>query len=400
MNAGGGVRAGHPSRTAVTGPLAPYADGFREDLGGQGYALHSISGQMGLMAHLSAWLERQDLPVGGLTVEVVEGYLRVRRGAGHWTGITGRAVAPLMGYLRGLRVVAEPVRQVPGTPVEVVLEEFRVYLVDERGLAPASVYSYLRYARMFVTGLSAPLGTALAELSAGQVTVFLVSQSGLRSTWYAKAMVTALRSLLRFLHTAGHIPHPLVGAVPSVPGWKLTTLPRSVNADEVAAVLAGCDRDSAKRRRDYAILLLLARLGLRAGEVSAIELDDINWRAGELVVRGKGNRVEVLPLTLPSPVWGPKAPSSRWSSGPASAPVSPGLGLTGCVTRWPVICSGTGLRWPRSARCCGTATNARPRSTPTLGNCIRRARTCRSPGRHGSAVEFLAGGARASDLPI
>jgi integrase/recombinase XerD len=183
MNAGGGVRAGHPSRTAVTGPLAPYADGFREDLVGQGYAQHSISGQMGLMAHLSVWLDSQDLPVGGLTAEVVEGYLRVRRGAGHRTGITRRAVAPLLGYLRGLRVVAESVRQVPGTPVEVVLEEFRVYLVDERGLAPASVHGYLRYARMFVTGLSAPLGTALAELSTGQVTAFLVRQSGLRSTW-------------------------------------------------------------------------------------------------------------------------------------------------------------------------------------------------------------------------
>lgn len=143
MNAGGGFRAGHPSQTAVTGPLAPYVEGFREDLGGQGYALHSISGQMGLMAHLSAWLERQDLPVGGLTVEVVEEYLRVRRGAGHRSGITGRAVAPLLGYLRGLRVVAAAVRQVPGTPVEVLLEEFRVYLVDERGLASASVHGYL-----------------------------------------------------------------------------------------------------------------------------------------------------------------------------------------------------------------------------------------------------------------
>ena len=282
----------------MTGPLAPYTDGFREALSGQGYALHSISGQMGLMAHLSAWLERQDLPVGALTGEVVEGYLRVRRGEGRRSGITGRAVAPLLGYLRGLRVVAEPVRQVPGTPVEVLLAEFRRYLAEERGLAPASVHSYVRYGGMFLTGLAAPLGAALAELPAGQVTAFLVRQSGLRSTWYAKAMVTALRSLLRFLHTAGHIPQPLVGAVPSVPGWKLTTVPRSVTAEEVAAVLAGCDRDSAGGRRDYAILLLLARLGLRAGEVSAIELDDIDWQAGELAVRGKGNRTEMLPLPV------------------------------------------------------------------------------------------------------
>jgi site-specific recombinase XerD len=278
--------------------LAPYADGFRDDLGGQGYSLRSIGQQMGLMAHLSAWLDSQDLPVGALTGEVVEGFVRVRRGAGHRAGITVRAVAPLLGYLRGLRVVAAPVRRVPGTEVEVLLEGFRVYLVDEQGLAQASVRSYLRYAAMFLTELDDPLGAALAELSAGQVTAFLVRQSGLRSTWYAKAVVTALRSLLRFLHVAGHIPHPLVGAVPSVPGWKLTTLPRSVNAEEVAAVLAGCDRDSAAGRRDYAILLLLARLGLRAGEVSAIELDDLNWRTGELVVRGKGNRVEVLPLPV------------------------------------------------------------------------------------------------------
>jgi integrase/recombinase XerD len=115
---------------------------------------------------------------------------------------------------------------------------------------------------------------------------------------HAKAVVTALRSLLRFLHTAGHIPHPLVWAVPSVPGWKLTTLPRAVSPEQVGAVLAGCDRAGAHGRRDYAIVLLLARLGLRAGEVSAIELDDLDWRAGEITVRGKGGRREVLPLPV------------------------------------------------------------------------------------------------------
>ena len=179
----GGVRAGHPSRTTVTGPLAPYADGFREDLGGQGYAQHSIGGQMRLMAHLSTWLDTQDLPVGGLTGELIDGYLRVRRGAGHRSGITGRAVAPLLGYLRGLRVVAEAEPRVPATPVEVLLEQFRSYLVEERGLAAASVRAYQRYGGMFLAELAAPLGAALAQLSAGQVTAFLVRQSGLRSTW-------------------------------------------------------------------------------------------------------------------------------------------------------------------------------------------------------------------------
>jgi integrase/recombinase XerD len=294
----GGIRAGHSSRTLVTGPLAPYADGFRDDLGRRGYAARSIGGQMLLVAHLSAWLAGQELPVGGLTAEVVADVLRVRREAGHQAGVTGRAVAPLLGYLRGLGVVAQPERRVPETAVEVLLEEFRRYLVEERGLAAASVRAYLRYAAMFLAELPAPLDAALAQLPAGQVTAFLVRQSDRHSAWHAKAVVTALRSLLRFLHTAGHIPHPLVWAVPSVPGWKLTTLPRAVSPEQVAAVLAGCDRAGAHGRRDYAIVLLLARLGLRAGEVSAIELDDLDWRAGELTIRGKGGRREVLPLTV------------------------------------------------------------------------------------------------------
>jgi len=297
MNAGG-IRAGHPSRMVVTGPLAPYADGFRDDLGGRGYAARSIGGQMCLVAHLSTWLARQELPVAGLTADVAAEFLRVRRDAGHRSGVTDRAVAPLLGYLRGLGVVAQPGRRVPETAVEVLLEQFRCYLVEERGLAAASVRSYLRYGGLFLTELGAPLDAAVAELAAEQVTAFLVRQSDRHSAWYAKAVVTALRSLLRFLHTAGHIGHPLVWAVPSVPGWKATALPRAASVEQVAAVLAGCDRASAQGRRDYAIVLLLARLGLRAGEVGAIELDDLDWQAGELTVRGKGGRGEVLPLPV------------------------------------------------------------------------------------------------------
>ncbi|MBV9315615.1 MAG: tyrosine-type recombinase/integrase [Pseudonocardia sp.] len=294
----GGIRAGHPSRTVVSGPLAPYADGFRVDLGGRGYAAHSIGGQMRLVAHLSVWLEGEGIPVARLTTEVVEDFLRVRRDAGHRAGLTGRAVAPLLGYLRGLGVLTQPERRVPETAVEVLLERFRRYLVEERGLAAASVRAYLRYAELFLTELGAPLDAAVAELSAGQVTKFLVRQSDRHSAWYAKAVVTALRSLLRFLHTAGHIPHPLVWAVPSVPGWKLTPLPRAVAPEQVVAVLGGCDRASAHGRRDYAIVLLLARLGLRAGEVSAIELGDLDWGVGELTVRGKGGRNDLLPLPV------------------------------------------------------------------------------------------------------
>jgi site-specific recombinase XerD len=253
---------------------------------------------MRLVAHLSVWLEGEGIPVARLTTEVVEDFLWVRRDAGHRVGVTGRAVAPLLGYLRALGVVTQPERRVPETAVEVLLEQFRRYLVEERGLAAASVRAYLRYAELFLTELGASLDAAVAELPAGQVTKFLVRQSDRHSAWYAKAVVTALRSLLRFLHTAGHIPHSLVWAVPSVPGWKPAPLPRAVAPEQVATVLAACDRAGAQGGRDYAIVLLLARLGLRAGEVSALSLDDLDWKAGELTVHGKGARVEVLPLPV------------------------------------------------------------------------------------------------------
>jgi site-specific recombinase XerD len=109
-------------------------------------------------------------------------------------------------------------------------------------------------------------------------------------------MVSALRSLLRFLHVDGLVDQPLVQAVPSVAAWKLAGLPKALDADQVSALLASCDKATAVGRRDYAILVALVRLGLRAGEVASLCLDDIDWRRGELTVRGKGNRHERLPL--------------------------------------------------------------------------------------------------------
>jgi site-specific recombinase XerD len=180
--------------------------------------------------------------------------------------------------------------------VDKLLAEFAGYLARERGLSARSVASYQHHARPFLAGLAPPLDTALAGLSAAQVTAFMVDHRGRQGTGTAKATVTALRSLLRFLHATGRVPHSLATAVPSVAGWRLASLPADVNPGHVAALLGSCDRRSAGGRRDYAILMLLSRLGLRAGEVAAIELGDVDWRAGELLVRGKGGRRERLPL--------------------------------------------------------------------------------------------------------
>jgi len=287
-------RAAHPTRVQVSGSLAPYAEGFRQDLAVKGYHPQVIGRQARLMADLSTWLQGRSS--GALTARTIEDYLRTRRGAGCRDLVSARALAPLLGYLRGIGAAPAAAAPVPQTAVEALLAEFAGYLTHERGLSPMSVTSYLRHARPFLDSLQAPLGAALASLSAAQVTTFMTSHSRQWGTGTAKATVTALRSLLRFLHAVGHVPAALASAVPPVAGWKLAPLPPDVSPDHVAALLASCDRHSASGRRDYAILMLLSRLGLRAGEVAAIELGDVDWRAGELAVRGKGRRRETLPL--------------------------------------------------------------------------------------------------------
>jgi site-specific recombinase XerD len=136
----------------------------------------------------------------------------------------------------------------------------------------------------------------LWELSPADVLAFLLVETGRRSRKSAKLLVSALRSLLGFWHVQGLIARPLAGAVPSVAGWRLQGLPRALDAGQVRALLDSCDRASVGGIRDLAILTMLVRLGMRSGEVAALTLDDVDWRAGELVVRGKGQRLERLPL--------------------------------------------------------------------------------------------------------
>jgi integrase len=135
-------------------------------------------------------------------------------------------------------------------------------------------------------------------LTAGEVSSFVLGECGQRSVGSVKNVVTALRALLRFLHVRGYISSSLVNAVPAAAGWRRQTVARVLRATDVAGLLGSCDRRTAGGRRDYAILVLLVRLGLRAGEVAALTVDDVDWRAGEIHISGKGNRRERLPLPV------------------------------------------------------------------------------------------------------
>jgi integrase/recombinase XerD len=294
-----GSRPGHQPlhiRTLVVGPLAPYADGWRRELAERGYAPHSITAHAQLMAHLSGWLVAAGRSIEALTDESVEEYLRARRAAGYQNRITARGIAPLVGYLRDLQVIVQRADPLPVTPVEALIAEFGEYLTNERGLVPATVHHHRRFARLFLAELGVTTEAEMAVVDVAAITSFAVSQAQRRSPGDMRSLVSAVRSLLRFLHLTGRVIQPLASAVPAVPGWRFGSLPRGVGAGQVAAILAACDRDSAVGQRDHAILMLLSRLGLRAGEVICITLDDIDWRAGELRVVGKADQAAKLPL--------------------------------------------------------------------------------------------------------
>jgi len=176
----------------------------------------------------------------------------------------------------------------------VLLAEFGTWLGRERGLSPVSVRCYSKQAKYFLAAVGGP--GAVGGLDAGRVTAFMVDYAKDRNGWSAKAMVTSLRAFLRFAHATGRTAVPLAGAVPAVASWRLSALPRSLPVAEIEALLDGCDRDTATGLRDYAVLSLLARLGLRGAEAAGLQLGDVDWRAGEIAVCGKGSRIERLPL--------------------------------------------------------------------------------------------------------
>ncbi|MFF7634327.1 tyrosine-type recombinase/integrase [Kitasatospora sp. NPDC008050] len=294
---GGGQRRG-PAPKAMTGPLARCEGLLRTELARTGYAQSSVRDAVRTMRRLSCWMEERGLTAPELTPDAVEKFLTMRRRVTGSEAVARRSLGAVLRVLRADGAVP-PRAGSGGTPVEVLLGDYRAYLAGERGLAAESVRCHALQARKLLEWLPEPLDEELAALDAARVTAFMVEQcTRAASVWSAKALVTAARSLLRYLHVTGRIPLPLTAAVPAVAGWRLGSLPRGLTSAQVGALLAAPDTGTAAGLRDRAVLVLLARLGLRGAEVAALDLADVDWRAGELTVRGKGSRVEALPLPV------------------------------------------------------------------------------------------------------
>lgn len=282
----------------VTGPLAPYASAFRVRLAERGYSPLTAVHHLRLFDRLSWWLEDNDLRFGELTDERFIDFVHDRRVAGFTQLITVRAMEPAVGFLREVGLIPdanEPAAAPTSTP-EVVLSAFRRYLIEERGLAESTTNAYLLRARRFVAGW-APTGD-LARLSAASVVAAIGTESQALSVGSAQFFVVALRSFLRFCALQGLTPIDLSGSVLPVTGRRTSSLPLGIPKADADALLGVFDRRRPVERRDHAIVLTILRLGLRASEVAALTLDDIDWRAGEIVVHGKGHRDERLPLPV------------------------------------------------------------------------------------------------------
>jgi site-specific recombinase XerD len=278
------------------GLLGPQVEGYRDWLTQRGYTPGTVRNMLKDLGQVGVWLAGAGLEASQFNQERASEFLAARRASGRRRVPGPRAMVPLLSYLRDAGVVAA--EQPSVTPLGALLGQYRSWMIRERGLAATTVLRYENTARRFLQEqASADEVFAPAALTGADINAFLLRECGRVSAGSAKGRVAELRSILRFLYVEGITAVPLGTAVPPVGGWRFATLPPpTMTAADVQRLLDCCERSSALGIRNFAIMTLIARLGLRSIEVARLQLDDVDWRAGELVVRGKGRRHDRLPL--------------------------------------------------------------------------------------------------------
>ena len=275
--------------------LGASVDAFAQQLIDQGYARASVRYALQLVADLGRWLDRRRMQVPQVSAECLADYLRDRSRRRRFRSGDAAILSRLLSLLIEQGIVA-PAAPVEPTPAERLVAEFRAYLEQERRLAPSTVLHYLEFARRFLAQVSPEDEVRLERLRATDVIRFVQKEAARLHAKRAKLMTTAVRSFLQYARYRGLIETDLRATVPTVANWSMASLPNALSLDEVQRLLSGCDRETAAGCRNWAILLLLARLGLRAGEVVGLTLEDLDWAASELSIRGAGTRTDHLPM--------------------------------------------------------------------------------------------------------
>ncbi|MGH9184357.1 MAG: site-specific integrase [Acidimicrobiales bacterium] len=280
------------SGVLVAGPLAPFADAYREKLKERRYTQLSAVNLQRQMAQLSHWLAAEGLGVEQLSEDRLEAFVRSRCASGRERSLSRPGLVCLLELLRELGVASAAVEATP-SPTEALMGSFECYLLSERGLSGGTVRGYVDRATRFVAGLG-PGG--IGQVGPAEVTAAVLRESAAVSVSAAQNFVASVRAFLRFCFIEGFAEVDLSQAALPVTGRRRSSLPRGIAKDEAAALLRSCDRRTGIGRRDYALIITLLRLGLRRSEVAGIALEHIDWRAGEVIVRSKGARQDRLPL--------------------------------------------------------------------------------------------------------
>jgi integrase/recombinase XerD len=281
----------------LEGPLAAYIAEFARWSSERGYAAYTLHRRVRIAADFSRWLGANSIRLQRVSSKHSAQFFRAcaRRVSIRWGDAT--ALVDLLGFLRGEGAVpAEKVTRCRLTPAEQCTRAFGRYLLEERALAQATSVNYLPFVRSFLKDRFGNGPAPLSRLCASDVVGFVRCQAPHLGLKRAKLLTTALRSFLGFARYLGDVQLDLAAAVPCVANWSMSAIPRAIAPDQVRRLLDQVNRRTAAGRRDYAVLLLLARLGLRAGEVVSLNLEDIDWKAGTVTARGKGGRRIELPL--------------------------------------------------------------------------------------------------------
>lgn len=281
-------------KVRVKGPLEPFADPFKTELKASGYTQLTIYNEMKMISHLSNWLQDEHFSVVELTADLIDQFITARFAAGYSSPPSRTVLIAMLAVLEVAGVVNTNNPKANTSEIDVVLDSFLVYLLNERGLATSTAIAYVDKARRFLKGCTSR--GMIASLSAQDVTDAISQELAVVTVGAVQYFVAGLRSFLRFCFIEGLTPTDLSGAALGLTGRRKSALPKGISRSDAFALLASCDRRSSDGLRDLAILLILIRLGLRSSEVANLMLDDIDWRAGQFIVHGKGGRDDLLPL--------------------------------------------------------------------------------------------------------
>ena len=277
------------------GPVASYIVPFAEWLVDRGYGLVSTRNQVLMAAGFSKWLWQKGIELGDISGDHPGRYL-LDRAQRPKLG-DDAALRHLLAFLRSQNAIAEEIEvDHSPSPVEQHVQAYERYLQDVRALSRQTIINYRPVVRDFINFRFTDGVVSLAQLRAVDVTDFVQKRVSRLNMRRAKIMTTALRSFLSYARYRGDIISDLAAAVPVVANWSLSSIPRAIGRAEVARLLASIDRDTPVGCRDYAMILALARLGLRSSEVVSLELNDVDWVAGQIHVRGKAGQRNDLPL--------------------------------------------------------------------------------------------------------